>query len=75
MTEPLITIETLRADLDALVRAAHDLIASAEQLERDLMPERLAAAVREAEAVVRSADHRRSVLRDLAAEQQEASHG
>jgi len=68
MTEPLKT-ETLRADLDdllrsldSLIRAATDLVAAAERLEHDLKPERLLALLRDAEAV-------------LAAEQQEASHG
>lgn len=74
MTTP-ITAETLRADLDALIRASEQLITSAERLERDLMPERIAAAVREAEAVVANAESSRSVLRDLAAAEQEASHG
>jgi hypothetical protein len=57
MAEPLKT-ETLRADLDALlhsldalIRAATDLVAAAERLEHDLKPERLLSLLRDAEAV------------------------
>jgi hypothetical protein len=74
MTIP--AIHVLRADLDALIRYAERLTASAERVERELslLPDLLSGAVLEAQSMALTAEITRVQLDDAAGEQ-EASHG